>query len=84
LLSGPKKQKRKERPLLERGLRGRPVVRGRITEAQLPLAEESFPGICDVYAALDLKPATFLQLLFIYEEICKCEPGWAQGPSRRA
>jgi hypothetical protein len=58
-------------------------VRGRITEAQLPLAEKSFPGICDVYAALDLKPATFLQLLFIYEEICACEPDWTTAPARR-
>ncbi|HUH01911.1 MAG TPA: hypothetical protein VML75_07930 [Kofleriaceae bacterium] len=57
-------------------------MRGRITETQLPLAEESFPGICDVYDALEHKPATFLQLLFIYEEICKCEPGWLEATSR--
>jgi hypothetical protein len=42
-------------------------VRGRITEEHLPLAEETFPGICAVYAQLSDKPATFLQLVWIYE-----------------
>ena len=46
-------------------------MQGRITEAHLPLAEESFPGIGEVYDALDDKPATFLQLVFIYEEVCE-------------
>jgi hypothetical protein len=35
------------------------------------MAEESYPGIGDVYAALDEKPATFLQLVWIYEELCQ-------------
>ena len=47
-------------------------MQGRITEAHLPMAEESYPGIGDVYAALDEKPATFLQLVWIYEELCQC------------
>ena len=47
-------------------------MQGRITEAELPLAEESFPGICQVYDQLPDKPATFLQLLWIYEELCEC------------
>lgn len=46
-------------------------MQGRITEAQFPLAEKSFPGIRSVYDALDDKPATFLQLVFIYEEVCE-------------
>jgi len=42
-------------------------VQGRITEQQLPLAEESFPGISRFYAQLDDKPATFLQLVWAFE-----------------
>lgn len=42
-------------------------VQGRITIAQLPLAEKSFPGISEVYANLQEKPVTFLQLVWIYE-----------------
>jgi hypothetical protein len=42
-------------------------VQGRITEAQLPLAEQSFPGISRFYESLDDKPATFLQLVWAYE-----------------
>jgi hypothetical protein len=45
----------------------RPGVQGRITKAQLPLAEKSFPGISEMYARLQEKPATFLQLVWIYE-----------------
>lgn len=42
-------------------------MQGRITEAQLPLAEQSFPGISRFYESLDDKPATFLQLLWAFE-----------------
>jgi hypothetical protein len=42
-------------------------VRGRITEKQLPLAEGSFPGIGRFYRDLAVKPATFLQLVWLYE-----------------
>jgi hypothetical protein len=42
-------------------------VQGRITERHLDLAERSFPGIAALYAALPDKPATFLQLVWIYE-----------------
>jgi hypothetical protein len=44
-----------------------PRVQGRITIAQLPLAEKTFPGISEMYAKLPEKPATFLQLVWIYE-----------------
>lgn len=54
-------------------------MQGRITEAELPLAEESFPGICQVYDALCDKPATFLQLLWIYEEVCECADDLTAG-----
>jgi len=43
------------------------AVVGRITTRQLPLAEKSFPGIGELYRELDAKPATFLQLVWIYE-----------------
>lgn len=43
------------------------AVRGRITEKQLPLAEGSFPGIGRFYRDLTVKPATFLQLVWLYE-----------------
>jgi hypothetical protein len=42
-------------------------VQGRITERQLPLAEESFPGIGRFYRDLSAKPLTFLQLVWMYE-----------------
>lgn len=48
-------------------------MQGRITNRQLPLAEKSFPGIGKLYRELAGgdegcdKPATFLQLLWIYE-----------------
>lgn len=35
------------------------------------MAEQCFPGICHVYEALAVKPTTFLQLLWIYEEVCE-------------
>ena len=42
-------------------------MQGRITEKQLPLAEECFPGIQRFYARMDDKPATFLQLVWAFE-----------------
>ncbi len=43
------------------------AVQGRITERQLPMAEECFPGISRFYKSLDDKPQTFLQLLWAYQ-----------------
>jgi len=43
------------------------AVKGRITEKHLSQAERTFPGIVELYAALDVKPATFLQLVWLYE-----------------
>ena len=42
-------------------------VQGRITERQLPEAEQSMPGITRFYNDLDVKPATFLDLLWQFE-----------------
>lgn len=42
-------------------------MQGRITERQLPAADESIPGIRRYYEQLDEKPATFLDLLWQYE-----------------
>jgi len=42
-------------------------MKGRITEKQLPLAEESCPGITKIYKTMKQKPATFLDLLWHYE-----------------
>ena len=42
-------------------------VVGRITEEHLDEAEKSFPGINKLYRALSNKPATFLQLVWMYE-----------------
>lgn len=42
-------------------------VQGRIVERHLPTAEKSFPGITEMYDALSDKPATFLQLVWLYE-----------------
>lgn len=46
-------------------------MRGRITEEHLDQAELSFPGISDVYDAMCDKPATFLHLVWIYEELVR-------------
>jgi hypothetical protein len=42
-------------------------VQGRITEAHLPEAERSMPGITRFYSELRDKPATFLDLLWAFE-----------------
>jgi hypothetical protein len=42
-------------------------VVGRITEKHLAQAEKTFPGIAIMYDELSSKPATFLQLVWIYE-----------------
>jgi hypothetical protein len=42
-------------------------VQGRITERQLPEAEESNPGITRFYAQQAKKSATFLDLLWAFE-----------------
>ena len=44
-------------------------MQGRITEKHLGQAERSFPGIGELYEALDDKPATFLQLVWLYEGV---------------
>ena len=53
--------------VLEWSLLGSGSVVGRITEEHLSEAEKSFPGIQDMYAGLDQKPKTFLQLVWLYE-----------------
>ncbi|MBZ0237415.1 MAG: hypothetical protein K8M05_34170 [Deltaproteobacteria bacterium] len=52
---------------------------GRITTRHLPLAEKSCPGIGALYRELEDKPATFLQLLWIYEAR---RAGMIQNPKR--
>lgn len=54
-------------------------MQGRITEKQLPMAEECFPGIQRFYAKLDDKPATFLQLVWAFE----ADRAAAKRPRRR-
>ncbi|HTJ46066.1 MAG TPA: hypothetical protein VL463_28370 [Kofleriaceae bacterium] len=63
-------------------LKGRPAVQGRITERQLPLAEKSFPGIGRFYRDLSEKPATFLQLVWMFEA-CRAGVRKAAQPVRR-
>lgn len=48
---------------------------GRITEKHLSEAEKNFPGIEAMYKALTRKPATFLQLLWIYEASLASDTG---------
>jgi hypothetical protein len=60
----------------------RPAVQGRITERQLPLAEKSFPGIGRFYRGLASKPATFLQLVWMFEAR-RLPANAAQAPARR-
>lgn len=49
-------------------------MQGRITERQLPLAEECFPGISEFYARMPHKPLTFLQLLWAFEDSRRARP----------
>ncbi len=42
---------------------------GRITEEHLSKAEETFPGIIELYAEMVDKPLTFLHLLWEYESV---------------
>ena len=56
---------------LDRLLLGCLVMQGRITEKHLHLAEATFPGIEELYRVLDDKPATFLQLVWLYEGLCQ-------------
>jgi len=58
-------------------------VQGRITHRHLPLAEKSCPGISRLYRELDQKPATFLQLLWIYEGRKQAAGGRTRAPARR-
>jgi hypothetical protein len=44
-------------------------VQGRITDRHLPMAESCFPGIRRFYEQMDRKPATFLQLVWEFEEM---------------
>ncbi|RMH43358.1 MAG: hypothetical protein D6689_05405 [Deltaproteobacteria bacterium] len=59
-------------------------MQGRITERHLALADQTFPGIADVYAALPDKPATFLQLVWLYEEAVREVARDAAGGTARA
>jgi hypothetical protein len=58
------------------------AVQGRITERHLPLAEESFPGIGRFYRNLPEKPATFLQLVWMFEA-SRSACGSKATPARR-
>jgi hypothetical protein len=60
-------------------------VQGRITEHQLPEAEQSMPGITSFYAGLSTKPATFLDLLWAFEgrKTCRSSPKSSRKRSRR-
>jgi hypothetical protein len=46
-----------------------PLLRGLVTEADLPLAEEDWPGLRDYFRRLPInqRPATFLDLVWRFE-----------------
>lgn len=44
------------------------VLRGVLTERDLPAAEDEFPGITDFFAQCPIKPRTFLELVFAFAE----------------
>ena len=54
-------------------------MQGRITEKHLQMAEATFPGIEELYQVLDDKPATFLQLVWLYEGLCREAAGMAES-----
>ena len=45
-------------------------MQGYITDAELPAADEEFPGISNFFATLANKPRTFLQLVALYQHWC--------------
>ncbi len=47
------------------------MLQGFVTERDLSLAEEAFPGIRRFYADLVEKPRTFLELVWRFA--CRCE-----------
>ena len=51
----------------------RPLLRGLITEADLPQAEQEWPGLQEFYLRLPLRdrPVTFLELVWRFE--CACD-----------
>jgi hypothetical protein len=59
-------------------------VQGRITERHLAEANKLFPGIAELYWGMDSKPATFLQLLWIYQglEAVPAEAGHSAAAGR--
>ena len=59
-------------------------MQGRITETHLPMAEKTFPGIGQMYRDLEVKPATFLQLVWIYEAAREKAATTARRVARRS
>lgn len=43
------------------------ILRGVLTERDLPEAEGAFPGITGFFARCRVKPTTFLELVFAFE-----------------
>lgn len=44
----------------------RPCLRGLVTEQDLELAEQEFPGICELHLRRGARDRTFLELLAAY------------------
>lgn len=49
-------------------------MQGFITERELSEADQVFPGICALFAALVVKPRTFLELVAQYDHWCETQP----------
>jgi hypothetical protein len=45
-------------------------MKGLITETELGLADQVFPGIAAFFASLAVKPATFLELVSVFDHWC--------------
>lgn len=45
-------------------------MQGFITERELSLADQVFPGIAAFFAALVVKPRTFLELVCVFDHWC--------------
>ena len=57
---------------------------GFITERDLDLAEEAFPGIARFFASLPRKPRTFLDLVSMFEHWCQRRGQAAGSPASRS
>lgn len=59
-------------------------MQGFITERDLAQADQEFPGVAQFFAALAVKPRTFLELIARYDHWCEAPAHEASRPRSSA